>query len=58
MNTILYILGICVLLITWVFSTSLTVDSKPNSRTSFIFKSVFYWFGMITSFCLGYLISK
>ena len=58
MKTIVYILGICVLLITWVFSTSLTVDSKPNSRTSFIFKSVFYWFGMIISFCLGYLISK
>ncbi len=57
MNTIFSIFTIIVLLLMWLFSTSVTINGKHDFN-SFKLKSIFYWSAIILSFCYGYIISN
>ena len=57
MKIVLILVLMLMLVVCWIFGTSVVVNGG-NNKTAFIIKSIFYWVGVALSFCVGFYLNK
>ena len=57
MKIVLVLALMLMLVVCWIFGTSVVVNGETN-KSAFVIKSIFYWVGVGLSFCVGFYLNK
>lgn len=57
MKIVLVLALMLMLIVCWIFGTSVVVNGETN-KSAFVIKSIFYWIGVAMSFCVGFYLNR